>query len=198
MNSRVQSGCDMHPKESLAREMRRGRERERRREGENLARPGTRRLGRKLTTPSLFSFDVNFIATSGSSQADPSRLRIANVGSLDCRRPAKLLPSPELRYDETRDEGNVVDSCTRLSSLLYLSPSPSRTLFLLFILSRSPTFPLYPVLPSCLSSLCPTLLRRAQILIHSSSIISSPWRALSRERRRNGGNAYSFSSILAV
>lgn len=106
-----------------------------------------------------------------SSQADPSRLRIANVDSLDCRRPAKLLR--RLRYDETRDnEGKVsmVDSsAAELFSPLFLSlhlalPFPSCSAF-------SPVlgfpFQLSPYV------LC-TRLHRAHILIHSSSNISSP------------------------
>lgn len=111
----------------------------------------------------------------GSSQADPSRLRIANVDSLDCRRLAKL--PRRLRYSEMRDdedEASMVDSCTTILPSLSLFPfsfSPY-LLFAHFLLSFfAHPFPLalsfYLYLFSVLTSSPFSTLSRA----HSRSLI---------------------------
>lgn len=69
----------------------------------------------------------------GSSQADPSPLRIANVGSFDCRRPDEELPR-RLRYDEIRDDK---DKASVIDSYALFSLARILILCLLFSLSFS-------------------------------------------------------------
>lgn len=152
----------------------RGRKTER--EGERENQP--RRLERKLTTPSLFFFDVNFIATSRLFTdklvpAPDSECRLSGLPG-----PNEATPKTEIRRDTRRRRQSKRSRYRYATTLL--------SLFLYVPLSFSPR-------PSCLLLL--PLSSRISYTRHSSSIISpfdARFHANSRPRR------YSFSSIFTL